>query len=460
VTVALLSVSVTASAQRVPQPASEEPFATGSSQWDGYAELTRLAQREVGKELVILAKRINYSELSPQDALIIVRPTQRLNEASLNAFLVEGGRVALLDDYGRSEPFLNNFGIRSLPPPSAPADTLRHNADLPISVPSVQVTANALRGRHPVAAGVERVVTNHPRVFAHPDLTPVLEIVDQNGKAHALAVTGVIAQKGRLFALGDPSVFINFMLRYPDNRKLASGMIRYLTESRAFQIKSPQSDAAPAPSPPKSTGPGRLFILTNDFDELGSYGNSERVQDRFDAALEESWQALKDVGENGLSKSMVLGLSALIAAWIFFSQVQRALRSHRLLAPSYTLSPALAGQVGLASRISVLRSKYANPTLSLLELDAVLRDAVTRRLKQDGGASPARLGELARKAGLNQDDANLLKQTLTEFQVYAQRLTARKRSTASEKELKRLHAQAMHLLNAIETNKMTHRSSP
>ena len=45
-------------------------------------------------------------------------------------------------------------------------------------------------------------------------------------------MTGIIAKSGRLFAMGDPSVVINEMLRYPGNRAFASGLLKYLVGER------------------------------------------------------------------------------------------------------------------------------------------------------------------------------------------------------------------------------------
>jgi hypothetical protein len=432
----------------------EEPFGTGSSRWDGYAEFVRLAQREIGAERVVLTKSLSYAEISSHDAIIIAHPTAHLNEASLSSFLVAGGRLAVLDDFGQSEIFLRNFGIIRLPPPPHPSQLLRGNLNLPVAVPSVQITQGAQRGRHPVAAGVERVMTNHPRVLQHPELTPVLEIVDKDGRSHALAVTGVIAQRGRLFALGDPSVFINLMLRYPDNRKLAEGLIHYLTESRTNRASS-GVDAPQNAELGKEQRPARLYILTNGFHEEGSFGNEERLKDKLDSLTSESVLALRHLKDEGMTKELALALAALTATCIFLGHIQRNLRFQHFHSPSYAFAPALAAQVGPASRASVLSSRNADPILALMELDSALRDAVTRRLKQDGGAPIDRIIAEVQHAGLSPDEARLLKETLSELKSYGQSLGKRGRKQVSEKELKRLHTRTMALLHIIESNKMS-----
>src|SRR5690606_38228184 len=154
------------------------PFSTSSSDWEGYSEFVRLAQRHLGTSRVKPSATLDYSSLRPNDAIIIVHPLRPLDESSLSSFLAVGGRVALLDDFGTGGAFLQKFGIRRISPPESPTEKLRSNPDLAVAVPSVQLVAGAEQGRHPIAQNVEAVVTNHPLVLRHPDLTPVLEIQD------------------------------------------------------------------------------------------------------------------------------------------------------------------------------------------------------------------------------------------------------------------------------------------
>ena len=70
----------------------------------------------------------------------------------------------------------------------------------------------------------------------------------------AVAVAGQV-DEGRLIAIGDPSIFINMMLRYPGNRSFAEGLVHYLVQGDRH-----------------GDGPGRLFVLANDFDERAGFG--------------------------------------------------------------------------------------------------------------------------------------------------------------------------------------------
>lgn len=435
-----LLLSATSLAQAGEQQ-GDHVFSTGSSSWDGYVEFARLAQKQLGIDRVVIKSHINYDELTKDDAVIIVHPMERLDESSLGAFLVDGGRLAILDDYGRGAEFLQNFGIKSIASPSDPAESLRSNPSLAIAIPSLQSNDDAQKGHHPMTAGIERVVTNHPRVFEHPDLTVVLGIVDKEGQTHALALTGVIAQKGRLFALGDPSVFINLMLRYPGNRKLAEGLVQYLTSD-------------PNHSATAASTQGRLYLLSNQFKQRGAYGKPASLKNKVDAAINESAEALRNIMDDGLTREASLALCFLIMACIL-AHIRQTLRFSQFPLPSYSRAPHPAAQIGAASRLDVLQSSHAEPALLVLELDAVLRDAVSRRLHEDGGAAPAQIAKSAQAKGLTPTEALELSQVLTEFQRYGRELGRRKPTKVREHDLRRFHEQTMRLLRIIEENKVS-----
>lgn len=420
---------------------AEEPFSTGSSSWQGYSEFVRLAQDQLGKERVILSKHINYNDLTQADTLLIIHPEQRLDSASVSEFLVNGGRVGIFDDYGRGADFLRAFGILSEPAPTSPAEQLQDNPNLAVATPTIQVAAGAKLGRHPITLGVERVVTNHPRVFQHPDLTAVLDIVDRQGAPHTLLLTGIIAQKGRLLALGDPSVFINFMMRYPSNRKLASGVLLYLTESKP----NPQS-----PDPKAA----RLFILTNHFDQTGQFGSRRRLLDRLDELYEGARASLEQLQGGALNRELILFMATLTMVWIVASHTRRMLRLPSLTRTTYALPPVLAAQVGAAGRLDVLSSNHAAPVLSVLELDGVLRDAIARRLGVDSNLNPKQLKIEVERAGVPAEQADQLEQVLRKIELYGRSLSRGKTPKIKQIDLIQLHDGTLQLLKTIETSKL------
>lgn len=427
-----------------PHPSSDEPFGTGSSAWDGYSEFVRIAQHRLGSRRVRLTKNLNFEELRPGDAVLIVHPTESLDDASLSAFLADGGRVGLLDDYGQGGSLLRKFDIHRKPAPADPAQRLRNNPDLAIAVPAVQMTAGAERGRHPMTERVDQVVTNHPIALEHPDLTPVLEIPDADGRRATVAVTGVIANHGRLFALGDPSVFINLMMRYRGNRQLAEGLIHYLLARTPIKGETLKTGDV------QGTRPAHLYIVVNHFDQHGRYGEKESFWEQLREKLEEATQAARSIREDGLPPGLALLFAGAVGLWLFSSQIKSHIRIPQLRDFSFTRPHLLSSQAGLGARALVLSAPQSNPVLALLELDAALRESLSQRLGLNAGAPSAELARQAGLKGLSERDATSLASILATFRGYGELLTVGKSKKPTEQELKRLHNESMRLLGEIE----------
>lgn len=450
--VALLAcVSITAWAPSVRGQTSreDEPFSTSSSRWEGYSEFVRLAQRTLGTARIKPSATLDFRKLEPQDAVIIVHPSRPLDEASLSAFLADGGRVALLDDFGKGTGLLRKFGIERINAPSDPEQRLRNNPDLAVAVPSVQVVAGAERGRHPITQHVDSVVTNHPVVFRHPDLTPVLEIRDRSGRVDALAVTGVIARRGRLLALGDPSVFINLMLRYPGNRQLAEGMVDYLANRTDQDPTSPQS-AREGQVGPEEQARSRIWIVTNDFDQEGTYGETDSLLEHIRRKMDDAAAALASMDEEGIPPALAIALAAALALFALSSQLKNDLVLPRLSSQSFSRAPLLAAQTGLGARAEILSSKNASPILALMEMDAAIRETIARRLGINPAGTKDELSRAFTEKGLSPDDAAHLSNLLSEFRAYGQSLGRGRPRRTTEASMNNYHRESMRLLETIE----------
>jgi hypothetical protein len=275
-------------------PAWGKGFEVADSSWEGTSELYALAQQELGKDKVEVLASANFERLSKDDALLILHPERELDYNELSAFLRAGGRMAVLDDRGEAAHFLARFQIHRVEAPRSPAQSLRDNPKLAIAVPAVEQVAGQEQNRHPVVAGVDRVVTNHPTALVHPNLTQVLKIPATGEPDATLAVTGIIAKSGRLFAMGDPSVVINEMLRYPGNRAFANGLIKYLAENDAGVSRG-----------------GKLFILANDFGQKGHFGGSRGAIAELSNLSETLAEFATELEKNGLPGSLALALAVL-----------------------------------------------------------------------------------------------------------------------------------------------------
>lgn len=167
---------------------------------------------------------LDLSKLPPQDAIIVVHPTSPTPNEALRRFVREGGRIALLDDFGQGHSLLSSLDIgrhAAVAPPDS--RRLRGNPQVAIAIPL---------SRQPLTEGVEALVTNHTQVLYHSALQPVFALDDDTS---AVVLSGSIGA-GRLIAVGDSSVVINNMMRFRGNRRFAENLIRVLMADRGGQL--------------------------------------------------------------------------------------------------------------------------------------------------------------------------------------------------------------------------------
>lgn len=327
------------------------PFDTGGDDWEGASELVRLAKSELEPGHVVTTGVIDFSELKPDDGLLIIYPERSLDAAELTKFMKAGGRVVLMDDYGRGDSLLHEFNMGRVPAPRNPSEMLRHNPALALAEPA---------SAHPVVAEVNRVVTNHPVGLSHPDLSPVLKIRsnDANGDV-VIAVAGAVGQ-GRLLAVGDPSIVMNSMLRYAGNKAFARGLIRYAVDSDAWGKRG-----------------GRLFIATGTFEQKGAYGGEQNPVSEW---LRDLKDLLDQIRREGLppilawSGSIALGLGLVI--WVG----SRAGRLHKPLAPRFTRKIPAVAQGGVAGHAAVIAAPQTTRVLAVLELKSALEEQLANVL--------------------------------------------------------------------------------
>ncbi|MGD0530498.1 MAG: DUF4350 domain-containing protein, partial [Polyangiaceae bacterium] len=234
------------------------PFDPKGDDWEGLSQFVRMAEAELGPGRVVVTSTLNLHDLRREDGVILIHPEHFVDSDELSVFMRAGGRLVLLDDYGEGDGLLARFGIRRVPLPTRPAEMLRGNPSLAIAEPA---------SAHPAVRDISRVVTNHATGLEHPALSPVLVVRGEGEPDVLLAVAGAVGQ-GRLLALGDASVGINAMLRYPGNRMLCASLVRYVTEDDAWGRRG-----------------GKLYILANDFETTGTFGN--------DSAIEGAWGNLR-----------------------------------------------------------------------------------------------------------------------------------------------------------------------
>jgi hypothetical protein len=330
------------------------PFDLAGSDWEGTSELVRLARAELGPARVVVTGQLDYAQLKPEDGVLLLFPEKSLDVDQLAKFMRAGGRVVMLDDFGRGDALLRHFRMGRVPLPRRPAEFLRGNPQLALAEPA---------SAHPVVADVSRVVTNHATGLSHENLSPVLKVRGQEGEPDVvIAVAGAVGQ-GRLLAVGDPSTIINAMLRYAGNKTFARGLVRYAVDSDVWGKRG-----------------GRLFLLAGSFEQKGGFGGEE---DSWDDVLRALREALETVRRDGmpavLAYVFAIGLGLALVIWVG----SRAGRLHKPLVPRFIRRVPQVAQGGVAGHAAVIGAPQTSRVLAILELKSALEEQLTTLL---GGA--------------------------------------------------------------------------
>ena len=326
------------------------PFDLAGGDWEGCAELVRLARAELGPTRVVVTAQIDFHELKPDDGLLLLYPEKNLDVDELSKFMRAGGRVVMLDDFGRGDSLLRHFGMERVASPRRPAEFLRKNPQFALAEPA---------SAHPVVSEVSRVVTNHPTGLSHPDLSPVLKIRG-NGEADVVvAVAGAVGQ-GRLLAVGDPSIVMNSMLRYGGNKAFARGLVRYTVDHDSWGKRG-----------------GRLFIASGGFEQKGVYGDEENTWSDWIRALREALESMRHDGlPSWLAYAFACALGLALVVWVG----SRAGRLHKPVTPRFIRKTPAVAQGGVAGHAAVIAAPQTSRVLAILELKSALEEQLTALL--------------------------------------------------------------------------------
>ncbi len=221
----------------------EQPDYAPLRAWNGLGRFVELAQ-SLGLRVEFV--RADRTTLDPAQNVVLVFPDAAPDGAALRAFVEAGGRLLVADDFGFGASALAPFGMLRVDGPTAPSIAFRGDPALPIAVPTM---------RHPALEGVGAVVTNHPAALGPGPGAHCLLAFYAPPPACLLAETDL--GFGTALALADPSVLIDLMLQVDGNRRLAEGLLRYLTANRrAVLTLALPVDAFAAAQPANRAGTG------------------------------------------------------------------------------------------------------------------------------------------------------------------------------------------------------------
>lgn len=355
-----------------------QPYRLESRDWDGLSELVAIADA-AGVHLDT-PREIDVSTLSGNDALFILFPGEPLPRASLSAFLRAGGRIAIADDFGEAGALLQSYGIRrSAPHLSSEVSYLRGNPALPLARP---------RSRHPLREDVHMLVTNHPAVLRHSELEPIAAF-DEG--PDALVLAGAV-EEGRLVAIGDPSMFINNMLQFRDNRRFAENVFRYLDGGRG----------------------GRVLVATSTTQLTGRFGDGTgNPIARLDEWLADFAHA--DTPPIALTLLAVVLVSILMV----FAVSTLPLRSPY---SSEALHPPAQYGGGFAGRVGFFAKRGGSLVHPALVYKFELEGELVRILGLDGRPLLRDVAAAAREAGLSGPDLQALRDLLLELDALRTRV--------------------------------------
>jgi hypothetical protein len=330
--------------------AEASPFDLTGADWEGCSELLRIARAELGTTRVIATTTIDFKELKPEDGLLLLYPEKSLDVDELSKFMRAGGRVVLLDDFGRGESLLRHFGMERVPVPRNPVESLRHNPQLALAEPA---------SAHPVVADVNRVVTNHATGLSHPDLSPVLKIRGANEGDVFIAVAGAVGEKppapqGRFLVVGDPSIVMNSMLRYAGNKSFARGLVRYAVENDSWGTRG-----------------GRLFIASGTFEQKGSFGGEENTIAEWLRMLKDAFDVIRKDGlPDPLAWAAAIAIGLALVVWVG----SRAGKLHKPVIPRFVRRVPQVAQGGVAGHAAVIAAPQTSRVLAILELKSALEE--------------------------------------------------------------------------------------
>lgn len=440
-------------------------FDPEDTSWEGYSELLVLVREELGSARVRVLSSLDYSVLSPRDALVFVHPEVEIRFHPLAAFLAAGGRAAVIDDHGEAAALLERFHIHRANPPALPALRVRDNSNLPIALPAESDAPGSEPSDHPTLRGVDQVVTNHPtalRLEPGVELTRLLYLPARGEPDALLAVTGVIGDAracglmssagagvlpeghcGRLLAMGDPSAFINLMLRYPGNRNFARGVVKYLLEDDSWGQRG-----------------GNLYVLNGGFRQMGSYGPSDGWRETLGEQEAAILEWIREVRREGLPEPISIALAAIAAIGVAIWAGLAGGQLYAPVPPAYARSVAMDAQGGFAGRFAVLGGVSSDRALIVLELKRTLEASLRQRLNLADGSSARDILESAASGRV------LKPETLQALELLLQRLSAgevavlsARRLSVTDRALRALHDGALDILAEIKDQETFKRDS-
>ncbi|MEM6961909.1 MAG: DUF4350 domain-containing protein [Myxococcota bacterium] len=352
-----------------PRPAAgQQDYDPQNTSWNGLAGLIGIAE-SIGRPIEVGAE-IELAQLNPGDALFIVYPRDPLPATELAAFMHEGGRVLIADDFGRSAALLAQYHIERLGPPPSSAPKLLGSPHLSIAKPRV---------RHELSTGIHALASNHPTCVRHRELEAIFAFDDEG--TFGLVLAGQVGT-GRLAVLSDPSVLINNMLRFRDNQRFAKQLLRYISE---------------APS-------SRLYFALPDTKFIGRYQRAHSPKARLSSWFDRVAQTKLPPEAQRIAATVLLSIFILMAGTALPLRSPHEIRTSHPQSSRTHLQSALVPRVEQRDLLHVLRSYQ-------IELETSIRKTLELPHETQGAALGGDLDRL-REFGFDEQKVQATKSLL------------------------------------------------
>lgn len=215
---------------------SSTAFGSYNPAWEGTSEVREIAASS-GGPMVIGQSTTVYSGQDPsQSTAVIFSPTAEYSPEAverIETFLRAGGTVVLAEDFNQpANALLDDLAVESRFDGRLIRDERRHSRSpafpvvRPVSNASLTADVSRLTFNHGTAItpGPNSTVLVNTSGYAYFDTNRNGELDDAETVRERPAVVQESVGDGTLVLVSDPSVFINAMLKEPDNRQFAENV--------------------------------------------------------------------------------------------------------------------------------------------------------------------------------------------------------------------------------------------
>jgi hypothetical protein len=243
--------------------------------------------------------------------------------------------------------------------------------------------------------------------------------------------------------MGDPSAFINLMLRYPGNRNFARGVLSYLVEDDTWGRRG-----------------GTVYFLTGDFRQSGTYGESGGLREELAAQQAAVLEWVDEVRKHGLPEPLSIALAAMAAIGV---AIWAGLAGGQLYVPAppgYARGIPMAAQGGFAGRFAVLGAPSTDRSLILMELKRGLEGNLRQRLGLPVAATSSDIVDCAaRREVLKPASLHALGNLLERLSAGEIAVRNARRLAVSDRALRALHEGILDILAQMKAEEDVQRDS-